>query len=87
VDLLGDIIDTVKKNIETLIDANKGAGLEINVEKTKYVCLLLSRHQIARDKSCTLLMGAGPIQVSHGYRKIKTGVGKHLYCTGTDCRY
>jgi hypothetical protein len=43
VNLLGDNIDTTKKNIETLIDANKEVGLEINIEKTK--CMLLSRHQ------------------------------------------
>jgi hypothetical protein len=41
--LLGYNIDTIKKSIETLIDASKEAGLEINVEKTKY--MLLSRHQ------------------------------------------
>jgi hypothetical protein len=41
--LLGDNIDTVKKNTETLIDASKEVGLEINIEKTKY--MLLSRHQ------------------------------------------
>jgi hypothetical protein len=43
VNLLGDNIDTIKKNTETLIDAGKEVGLEINVEKTKY--MLLSRHQ------------------------------------------
>jgi hypothetical protein len=43
VNLLGDNIDTIKKNKETLIDASKEVGLEINVEKTKY--MLLSRHQ------------------------------------------
>jgi biotin operon repressor len=41
--LLGDNIDTIKKHIETLIDASKEVGLEINVDKTKY--MLLSRHQ------------------------------------------
>jgi sorting nexin-29 len=44
VNLLGDNIETVKKNTEILIDASKEVGLEINVEKTKY--MLLSRHQI-----------------------------------------
>jgi hypothetical protein len=43
VNLLGDNIDTIKKNMETLIDASKEVGLEISVDRTKY--MLLSRHQ------------------------------------------
>jgi hypothetical protein len=43
VNLLGDNIDSINKNTGTLIDASKDVGLEINVEKTKY--MLLSRHQ------------------------------------------
>jgi hypothetical protein len=45
VNLLGDNIDTKKKNTETLIDASKQVGLEVNIEKTKYI--LLSCHQNA----------------------------------------
>jgi hypothetical protein len=41
--LLRDNIATINKNMETLIDASKGVGLEIKVEKTKYI--LLSRYQ------------------------------------------
>jgi hypothetical protein len=49
VNLLGDNIDTIKKNTETLIDASKEVGREICVEKTKY--MLLSRHQNVDRKS------------------------------------
>jgi hypothetical protein len=45
VNLLGDDIETIKKNTQTLIDAGKEFGLEINTEKTKY--MLLSHHQNA----------------------------------------
>jgi hypothetical protein len=34
VNLLGDNIDTVQKNTETLTDASKEVGLEVNAEKT-----------------------------------------------------
>jgi hypothetical protein len=43
VNLLGDNIDTLKKNMETLIDVSMEVGLEINIEKPKYI--LLSHHQ------------------------------------------
>jgi hypothetical protein len=45
VNLLGDNVDTIDKNKDSLIDASKKVGLEINVEKTKY--MLLSHHQNA----------------------------------------
>jgi hypothetical protein len=45
VNLLGDNIDAIKKNMETLIDASMEVGLEVNTEKTKY--MLLSCHQNA----------------------------------------
>jgi hypothetical protein len=45
VNILGDNIDTFKKSTQTLIDARKEIGLEVNTEKTKYMSL--SRHQNA----------------------------------------
>jgi hypothetical protein len=43
VNLLGDNIDTIKKNTQTLVDASKEVGPEIHIKKTNY--MLLSRHQ------------------------------------------
>jgi hypothetical protein len=48
VNLLGDNIHTINKNAETIIDASKKVGIEINEEKTKY--MLLSCHQNAGQK-------------------------------------
>jgi hypothetical protein len=45
VNLLGDNIDTIKKDTQTIIDYSKEVVLEVNTEKTKY--MLLSRHQNA----------------------------------------
>jgi hypothetical protein len=42
---MGDNAHTIKRNTQTLIDAGKEVGLEVNTEKTK--CMLLSHHQIA----------------------------------------
>jgi hypothetical protein len=45
VNLLGDNIDTINKNMQTLIDASKEVGLEVNIQKIKY--MLVSRDQNA----------------------------------------
>jgi hypothetical protein len=42
---MGDDINTIKKNTETLIDGCKEVGLEVSTEKTK--CMWLSCHQNA----------------------------------------
>jgi hypothetical protein len=41
--LLESNINSIKKNAEALINASKEVGLEVNVEKTKY--MFLSYHQ------------------------------------------
>jgi hypothetical protein len=43
INLLGNSIDTIKENTETLLEASSIVGLEINAENTKYV--IMSRHQ------------------------------------------
>jgi sorting nexin-29 len=47
VNLLGDNIDAINKNTETLIDDSKEVGLEVNVEKTKK--MLVSCYQNAEQ--------------------------------------
>jgi hypothetical protein len=42
VNLLGDSVNTIKKNSETNLEASRDIGLEINTEKTKY--MIMSRH-------------------------------------------
>jgi hypothetical protein len=42
VNLLSDSVNTIKENLETLLEASWDIGLETNAEKTKY--MIMSRH-------------------------------------------
>jgi hypothetical protein len=42
VNLLGDSINAIKENTETLLEASRDVGLEINAEMSK--CMIMSRH-------------------------------------------
>jgi hypothetical protein len=42
VNLLGDSVNAIKENSETLLEASRDIGIEINAEKTKY--MIMSRH-------------------------------------------
>jgi hypothetical protein len=47
VNILGDNMDTIQKNTESLLDAGKEVSLEANSEKTRY---LLMSHKKAGQK-------------------------------------
>jgi hypothetical protein len=48
VNLLEDNIDTMNKNTQTLIDASKEDGLEVKVEKTKYMLVPRDQNKIRK---------------------------------------
>jgi hypothetical protein len=56
VNLLGDNIDAMKKNTETLIDASKEVGLEVKAEKTKH--MLIPRQLNAGQNNIKLANGS-----------------------------
>jgi hypothetical protein len=49
--IVGENIDTIQKNKEALLDADKEDGLEVNPEKTK--CMLGPPYQKTRKANCS----------------------------------
>jgi hypothetical protein len=45
VNLLGDNIDTIKKNAQTLVNTSNEVGLEVNRENLSICCCLVTRIQ------------------------------------------
>jgi hypothetical protein len=63
VNLLGDNIDTITKNTETLTDASKEVGIEVNTEEIKY--MLLSPHQNAGQNHDVKIANRYALKMSH----------------------
>jgi hypothetical protein len=43
INIVGENTDSMKKNREAMLDANKEVGLEVYPEKTKYMLMLRNR--------------------------------------------
>jgi hypothetical protein len=56
VNIMGENIDTVNKNTDTLLDASNEVALEVNPEKTKYVLMPRSQ-KIGQKRSIKLANG------------------------------
>jgi hypothetical protein len=70
VNLLEDSVDTINNSTETLINASKKVGLEINVEKTKYnvaISLPEYRSKSGHENSKTIVWEP-PMETSHMLR-------------------
>jgi hypothetical protein len=75
VNLLGNKIETINKTTETLIDASKEVGLEVNVEKMKY--MLLSRDQ-SSDQNRDIKIGNRSFENVSQFKYLGTRVTRQI---------
>jgi hypothetical protein len=70
VNLLADNIDTINENT-ILIDASKGVGPEINIEKTKYMLLSSPecRSKLGHKNSKEIVSKCVTVQIFEDYNK------------------
>jgi hypothetical protein len=69
VNILGDDIDTIKKNTQTLIDASNEIGLEVNTEKTKYMSVRTFPILYSQQSEVILWTYAKIVEICYSWRK------------------
>jgi hypothetical protein len=76
VNLLGDNMDTVNRKTDTVIDASKEVGLEVNIEKTKYV---LVTHYWNANQNLDIKIGNGSFEIVSKFKYLGTTVTNQFF--------